>query len=1207
MLAALLLLLLQHSHAQSDTRFWFSAPAISELHENRPISLRITTGDKAAAIKVHIPQTSGIDYLYDAVLSPNSAVTIDLTPYARTLQFKEPNQINQSALLIEASAPVTCYYEIGYFYNTDIFTLKGSNALGTHFFIPGQTRWNNSEVFPDNWSSFQVLATENNTIVEIYPRGRVKGHESDSSYTVFLDRGEVYNARAATMALADHLGGSRIRANRPIAVTFADDGLAHPAGCIDMIADQLVPVEVLGTEYVAIRGSFDDEYVFITGTEDGTVIDRNGSKGVAGLGAGQMAGLRLTTASSYIKSNKPIYLLHVSGIGCEPGGALLPSLNCKGSNTIDFTRGSSEEFYLNVLVRRGGEGSFLLNGSSLNPASFEAVPGTDGDWMAARLSYNTAQIAVGSANRLVNAEFSFQVGLLDGGPRSGARFGYFSNFSSLYIGDDFSLCDGESRTISAGEGALAYRWSTGDTVAAITIDSAGTYWAEVTTASGCTLVDTITVRQLNRDFINLPDTIKGCEGAGAVIDAGEAYSYLWSDGSRSRYNYAQTSGSRTVEVVSRSGCRDTDSTYVALSPDIPFSLPPSNTTICEGDTLLIDLDSASAESYIWADGFSGPQRAITEADYYTVTLSKAYCTKTRSVLILFEKAPVLNLPDTVLCEGEVLRLNLSIPGAAYRWSTGDTLAGFRSSEPGVYWLELERNACIVRDSFVLAFDSLPQPVLPENPFICPGDTLVVDAGAEAGTTYLWSTGERAASITLQDSGRYVLETRRGACQRVDALYLRYHPLPEQATLQGPKTVCPGLSGIAYTLDPATAAAYDWWVDGGAFAERPDGITVDWAGENAAAGIRVLAYSEEGCPGDTLHYPVRVNVQLDTQIPAGNAIVCLNQADTINYTTRATDGSVYSWVAGAGTVSSGQGTAEVQISWPGPGRYPLYISEQSTTLDTVCFGASDTLFVEVFADSAALDLYRISYDSVDDSRVLIDWLADNPNRLLSPLEVFVRQELLQQVSPASSGRVIDTGSREVPGYQIKGGNACLQELMSPVHQVIHLQGSGDDESKEILLQWSRYQGWETAAYEVWRRVDEEQDYTLVERLSGESQQYRYAGGEAGFSHHYRIRAVHSDGRSSWSNSIGLDFNHVLFIPNVITPNGDGLNDTFTVRSLGVYPDNELRIFNRYGKEVFAQENYANDWAAATPGMYYYELHLTQEGRPLVMKGWVQVLR
>ena len=1203
----LFLLCQQYLYAQSDTRFWFGAPDISESHENRPISLRITTGDRGAVVKVQIPQPGGVNYLYEGNLGPNSAVTVDLTSYEAILQSKTPNEIDRSALLVEASAPVTCYYEVGYFYNTDIFTLKGNNALGTHFFIPGQTIWDNSAVFADNWSSFQVVATENNTIVEIFPKGRVKGHENDSSYAVFLERGEVYNARAATMALADHLSGSRIRSNRPVAVTFADDGLAHPAGCIDVIADQLVPVEVVGKEYVAIRGSFDDEYMFVTATEDGTVIERDGTVVVSSMDAGEVRRVRFSGSANYVQSNQPIYLLHVSGIGCEPGGALLPSLNCKGSNTIDFTRGSTEEFYLNVLVRSGGESSFLLNGSSLDPASFEVVPGTNGDWMAARLSYTTAQIAVGSANRLINADFSFQVGILDGGPRTGARFGYFSNFSSLYIGDDFSLCEGESRTISAGEGAIAYRWNTGDTVAAITIDSPGTYWAEVTTSSGCTLVDTITVRQIVKDFVNLPDTVRGCDDEGVVIDAGAGFAYLWSDGFQGRYNFATESETLGVDVISRSGCRASDSTVVIMDPGFVLSLPPSNVPLCEGDTLQIDLSEIGADSYLWQDGSTDPVRQITRTGTYSVTASRGVCSKTRSVPYLFETPPTLGLPDTVLCEGEMLELRISLADVALLWSDSTTSESFHTAVAGSYWVEVVQGPCTARDTFSLSFDSLPQPLLPENPFVCPGDTLFVDAGAEAGTTYLWSTGATTAATALRDSGRYELAVTRGACEIVESLYLSYYPVPAQPVLQGPATVCPGLSGIAYTLDPAAAAAYDWWVDGGAFAETSGGIAVDWGGQNAAAGIRVLPYSEEGCPGDTLHYPVRINVQLDTQIPAGNALVCLNQADTITYTTRATEGSVYSWAAGAGTITSGQGTAEVQISWPGTGRYPLYISEQSTTLDTVCFGASDTLFVEVFADSAALDIIRVSYDSSTDSRILIDWTSENPQRLLSPLEVFVRQDLLQQVAPALAGRVIDTAGREVPGYRLRGTNACLQALESPVHQVIHLQGSGDDESKEVLLQWSRYQGWEVAAYEVWRRVDEEQDYMLVERLSGESQQYRYTGGEAGFSHSYRIRAEHSDGRSSWSNSIALDFAHALFVPNVITPNGDGLNDTFTVRSLGVYPDNELRIFNRYGKEVFAQENYANDWAAETPGMYYYELHLTQEGRPVVMKGWLQVLR
>lgn len=67
--------------------------------------------------------------------------------------------------------------------------------------------------------------------------------------------------------------------------------------------------------------------------------------------------------------------------------------------------------------------------------------------------------------------------------------------------------------------------------------------------------------------------------------------------------------------------------------------------------------------------------------------------------------------------------------------------------------------------------------------------------------------------------------------------------------------------------------------------------------------------------------------------------------------------------------------------------------------------------------------------------------------------------------------------------------------------------------------------------------------------------------------------------------------LFFIPNVITPNGDGYNDFWYIRDLERYPDNEVRIVNRWGDEVFFQAPYQNDWSGTwkgqdLPGATYY---------------------
>ncbi|WP_266205820.1 gliding motility-associated C-terminal domain-containing protein [Pontibacter kalidii] len=79
-----------------------------------------------------------------------------------------------------------------------------------------------------------------------------------------------------------------------------------------------------------------------------------------------------------------------------------------------------------------------------------------------------------------------------------------------------------------------------------------------------------------------------------------------------------------------------------------------------------------------------------------------------------------------------------------------------------------------------------------------------------------------------------------------------------------------------------------------------------------------------------------------------------------------------------------------------------------------------------------------------------------------------------------------------------------------------------------------------------------------------------------------------------------------IPNIITPNGDGKNDSFVVNGV-VGNTLELKIFNRWGKSVYQSDRYDNSWSAAEvpTGVYYYQL--TSSRTQKVYKGWLEVIK
>ncbi|HEY0611905.1 MAG TPA: gliding motility-associated C-terminal domain-containing protein, partial [Chitinophaga sp.] len=82
-------------------------------------------------------------------------------------------------------------------------------------------------------------------------------------------------------------------------------------------------------------------------------------------------------------------------------------------------------------------------------------------------------------------------------------------------------------------------------------------------------------------------------------------------------------------------------------------------------------------------------------------------------------------------------------------------------------------------------------------------------------------------------------------------------------------------------------------------------------------------------------------------------------------------------------------------------------------------------------------------------------------------------------------------------------------------------------------------------------------------------------------------------------------------NILSPNGDGINDRWVIRKLDAYPDNEVKIFDRAGRLIYTRKNYTNDWdgtvngSPLAEGTYYYILTIGNGAR--TTKGYITIVR
>ena len=82
-------------------------------------------------------------------------------------------------------------------------------------------------------------------------------------------------------------------------------------------------------------------------------------------------------------------------------------------------------------------------------------------------------------------------------------------------------------------------------------------------------------------------------------------------------------------------------------------------------------------------------------------------------------------------------------------------------------------------------------------------------------------------------------------------------------------------------------------------------------------------------------------------------------------------------------------------------------------------------------------------------------------------------------------------------------------------------------------------------------------------------------------------------------------------NILTPNGDGVNDNFKIENLDLYPNNTLKVFDRAGRLIYTKKGYMNEWngtlngAPLAVGTYYYILDFGSGAS--LLKGPITIIR
>ena len=258
-------------------------------------------------------------------------------------------------------------------------------------------------------------------------------------------------------------------------------------------------------------------------------------------------------------------------------------------------------------------------------------------------------------------------------------------------------------------------------------------------------------------------------------------------------------------------------------------------------------------------------------------------------------------------------------------------------------------------------------------------------------------------------------------------------------------------------------------------------------------------------------------------------------------------------------------------------------------DELCFGTGGSIALSNILGAPNIDYSLEVNGSVTGTIDFISSLNGFTETGLIPGPYQVR---LIQDQTALNGCVVSTGFQS---FTISGPTSALGFTSVATTLSFPDQPTG---SIQIVVQESGEED-----YEVWFVNNDFESDTLVAARNPVQFEAAFAGVAAGTYTLYVRDALGCE----VEQEVVISIDPEVFIPNIFTPNNDGVNEQFYVRNLPP-SGSKLSITNRWGKEVFSSGNYNPDnlWDGdGTPdGVYYYRLQI-KDGDTYT--GWVEILR
>ncbi|MEM9022307.1 MAG: hypothetical protein AAGB22_01100, partial [Bacteroidota bacterium] len=376
--------------------------------------------------------------------------------------------------------------------------------------------------------------------------------------------------------------------------------------------------------------------------------------------------------------------------------------------------------------------------------------------------------------------------------------------SGLDLGNDTSICQGQSVTLNASLPGTSYLWSDNSTDSTLDVSQAGTYWVRVSNQCG-DIRDTAIVDLAAPPVFIFPGDTAFCRGDSVLLQAqAPLTNFVWHDGSTDAVRWAATTAQYAITATNVCGTF-TDSVSITVDTVLTVALL-NDTALCEGQSVTLINNQAHLPG-TWSTGSTDSAITVSQTGNYWLELTNTCGIFRDTINVDVETPPQVSLGnDSLICSGDAVDQDVTYSRSTYLWNDGSTQAVRSLTTTGTWWVEVTNVCGVARDTMVLTVDIPLDVQLGPDRIDCQGQTIALETNLPATTHYQWNTGAQTPGITVSSSGRYWLQASNGCGTWADSVTVTLRP-PPVIDLGQDTTLC---AGEQLVLGPgAHATAYQW--------------------------------------------------------------------------------------------------------------------------------------------------------------------------------------------------------------------------------------------------------------------------------------------------------------------------------------------------------------------------------------------------------------